>query len=157
MEKLYRHILVPLDGSKLAEAALKHALPIARSNGAEVTFLQAIWPFVRGKKGKRVTEMERTLKTEALHYMKGIAGQPEWKGLKVRTEVKFGLAENVIIDYACSKSVDLIVLSTHGRTGLKRWVFGSVAEKVLRGAAQTVLLVRSFAKRAKQWSGSKTK
>src|SRR3989304_54393 len=150
MEKLYRHILVPLDGSKLAEAALKHALPIARSNGAEVTFLQAIWPFVRGKKGKRVTEMERTLKTEALHYMKGIAGEPEWKGLKVRTEVKFGLAENVVIDYSCSKSVDLIVLSTHGRTGLKRWVFGSVAEEGLRGGAQTVLLVRSFAKRGKQ-------
>jgi len=148
MEKLYRHILVPLDGSKLAEAALKHALPIARSNGAEVTFLQAVWPFVRGR-GARVTEAERTLKTVALHYMKGIAGRPEWRGLKVRTEAKFGLAENVIIDYARSKSVDLIVLSSHGRTGLKRWVFGSVAEKVLRGATQPVLLVRSFAKAGK--------
>jgi nucleotide-binding universal stress UspA family protein len=53
------------------------------------------------------------------------------------------------LDYARSKRVDLIVLSTHGRTGLKRWVFGSVAEKVLRGAGQTVLLVRSFPKAGK--------
>ena len=148
MEKLYRHILVPLDGSKLAERALKYALPIARSSRAKVTFLQAVWPFVRGK-GVRVAEAERKLKTEALAHMRKIAGRPEWKGIDVRTEAKFGLAENVILDYARSKRVDLIVLSTHGRTGLKRWVFGSVAEKVLRGAAQTVLLVRSFSKAGK--------
>ncbi len=145
MEKLYRHILVPLDGSKLAERALVHALGVARSSRAKVTFLQAVWPFVRGK-GVRVTESERKLRTEGLAYMKGIAGRPGWRDLEVRTEAKFGLAENVIIDFARSKRVDLIVLSTHGRTGLSRWVFGSVAEKVLRGAKQTVLLVRSFPK-----------
>ncbi len=145
MEKLYRHILVPLDGSKLAERALVHALGVARSSRAKVTFLQAVWPFLRGK-GARVTEVERKLRMEGLAYMKGIAGRPGWKDLEVRTAAKFGLAENVILDYARSKRVDLIVLSTHGRTGLKRWVFGSVAEKVLRGAKQTVLLVRSFPK-----------
>ncbi len=148
MKKLYRHILVPLDGSKLAEAALKHARPIARLSGGKVSFLQAVWPFVRGK-GARVAEAERTLKKEALHYMKGIAGRPEWKGLDVRMEARFGLAENVILDYARSKAVDLIILSTHGRTGLKRWAFGSVAEKVLRGASQTIMLVRSVVKGGK--------
>ncbi len=150
MEKLYRHILVPLDGSKLAQAALRHALSIARSNKARVTFLQAIWPFVRGKKARaRVAETERILEKEAVRYMTGIAAKPEWKGVKVRAVAKFGLAENVISGYARTRSVDLIVLSSHGRTGLKRLVFGSVAEKVLRWATQPVLLVRSFPKRGK--------
>jgi len=81
--------------------------------------------------------------------MKKLAGRGEWKGIDVRTVAKFGLAENVILDYAQAKRVDLIVLSTHGRTGLSRWVFGSVAEKVLRGAKTTVLLVRSFARTGK--------
>jgi|GEM_PF-6117168 len=63
MEKLYRHILVPLDGSKLAERALKHALPIARSSRGRVTFLQAIWPFVRGE---QVSKTEQKLRMEAL-------------------------------------------------------------------------------------------
>jgi nucleotide-binding universal stress UspA family protein len=146
MKKLYRHILVPLDGSKLAERALKHALSIARSSRAKVTLLQAIWPFVRGE---QVSETEQKLRTEALAYMKKLAGRPEWKGIDVQTEARFGLAENVILDYARAKRADLIVLSTHGRTGLSRWVFGSVAEKVLRGAKTTVLLVRSFAKTGK--------
>ncbi|MGH8003918.1 MAG: universal stress protein [Limisphaerales bacterium] len=148
MEKLYRHILIPLDGSKLAEGALKHALPVAQASRAKVTFLSAVWPFVKGKRA-RVTETEERLSAEALAYMKKIAGRREWKRLAVRMEVKFGLAENVILDYARLRGVDLIVLSTHGRTGLKRWVFGSVAEKVLRGAKTEVLLVRSFAKSGK--------
>lgn len=125
---------------------MKHALPIARSSGGRVTFLQAIWPFVRKNE---VAETEQRLRTEAPAYMKKIAGRPEWKGIDVRTEARFGLAENVILDFARAKRVDLIVLSTHGRTGLSRWVFGSVAEKVLRGAKTTVLLVRSFAKTGK--------
>lgn len=147
MKMPYRHILVPLDGSKLAEAALKEALPLAQLNGSKVTLLQAVWPYVRFKeKNLRVVDTLRILKKEARWYLDSVAGRPGWKNLKVSTVVKAGLAENVIINYARTKPVDLIVMSTHGRTGLKRWVFGSVADKVLRYANKPVLLVRSFSK-----------
>lgn len=145
--KAYRHILIPLDGSKLAEAALNEALPLAQLSGARVTLLQAVWPYVRYKeKNLQVIDTLRIKKKEASRYLQSAARRPGWQGLKVATVVKVGLAEHVIIDYARSQPIDLIVMSTHGRTGLKRWVFGSVADKVLRYADKPVLLVRAFPK-----------
>jgi nucleotide-binding universal stress UspA family protein len=147
MKAIYKHILVPLDGSKLAEAALKAALPLAKLSGAKVTLLQVVWPYVRFKdKSIRVVDAVRILKKEASRYLQAVAERPGWKKLNVSIAIKAGLAENVIIGYARSKPIDLIVMSTHGRTGLKRWVFGSVADKVLRGATRPVLLVRAFSK-----------
>jgi nucleotide-binding universal stress UspA family protein len=147
MKAPYRHILVPLDGSKLAEAALKEALPLAKLAGAKVTLLQAVWPVIDVlNTGTQVAAIERIRKKEAQKYLDSVARRPEWKGVKVDAVVKVGLAENIIINHARSKRVDLIVMSTHGRTGLKRWVFGSVADKVLRYADRPVLLVRAFSK-----------
>lgn len=144
---LYRHILVPLDGSKLAETALKDALALAQLSGARVTFLQAVWPYVRYKeKNLRVVDTLIALKKDARGYLQTVSQRPGWNNLKISTVVKAGLAENVVIGYASSKPIDLIVMSTHGRTGLKRWVFGSVADKVLRYANKSVLLVRAFSK-----------
>lgn len=147
MEKLYKHILVPLDGSKLAEAALREALPLARSSGARITFVEAVWPIIDVMNtGTQVATIERIRKEETQKYLDGVARRPEWKGLKAEAVVKVGPAADVIIDYARSERADLIVMSTHGRSGLGRWAFGSIADKVLRGASCPVLLVRASAK-----------
>jgi nucleotide-binding universal stress UspA family protein len=147
VKAIYKHILVPLDGSKLAEAALKEALPLAKSAGARVTFLEAIWPIIDVMNtGTQVATVERIRKKEAQQYLESATRRPEWKGLKAEAVVKVGSAADVIIDYARLKRADLIVMSTHGRSGLGRWAFGSIADKVLRGASCPVLLVRASSK-----------
>ncbi len=147
MKVPYRHLLVPLDGSKLAEAALKEALPLAKSAGARVTFLEAVWPIIDVMNtGTQVATIECIRKKEAQQYLDAEARRPEWKELKASAVVKVGPAADVIIDYARSKRADLIVMSTHGRSGLGRWAFGSIADKVLRGAGCPVLLVRGSSK-----------
>ncbi len=144
---LYRHILVPLDGSKLAEAALKEALPLAKSAGARVTFIEAVWPIIDVMNtGTQVATVERIRKNEAQKYLDSVCRRPEWKALKVQSVVKVGPAADVIIDYARATRADLIVMSTHGRSGLGRWAFGSIADKILRGADCPVLLVRASSK-----------
>jgi nucleotide-binding universal stress UspA family protein len=144
----YRHILIPLDGSKLAEAALKEALPLVNSAGARVTFIEAVWPIIDVlNTGTQVAAVERLRKNEAQKYLDSVARRAEWKALHAKTAVKVGPAADVILDYARSKRADLIVMSTHGRSGLGRWAFGSIADKVLHGAICPVLLVRASGKR----------
>jgi nucleotide-binding universal stress UspA family protein len=144
----YRHILVPLDGSKLAEAALKEALPLVNSAGARVTFIEAVWPIIDVlNTGTQVAAVERIRKNEAQKYLDSVARRTEWEVLKPEAVVKVGPAADVILDYARAKRADLIVMSTHGRSGLGRWAFGSIADKVLHGAICPVLLVRASGKR----------
>lgn len=76
------------------------------------------------------------MKTEAEKYVRGIAKRLEAQGVRARGEIRFGLAANVLLDVAEEADVSLIALSTHGRGGLSRWVFGSVAEKVIRALAR---------------------
>ena len=147
-EPPYRHILIPLDGSKLAEAALKEALPLAKSPGVRVTFIEAVWPIIDVlNTGTQVAAVERLRRNEAQKYLDAVARRADWKALKPEAVVKIGPAADVIIDYARAKRADLIVMSTHGRSGLGRWAFGSIADKVLHGSHCPVLLVRASAKR----------
>lgn len=146
MKKPYKQILVCLDGSKLAETALPEAVALARLTGAKITLLETVWPIIDiMDTGTQVAYVERVRKEEANRYLKSVARRPEYRGVPMQPVVRIGPAADVIIDYARSKPVDLIVMSTHGRSGVRRWVFGSVADKVLRGATRPVLLVRAFA------------
>jgi nucleotide-binding universal stress UspA family protein len=126
---------------------LKDALSLAKMNGAKVTFLQAVGPIIDiMDTGSQVAYVERIRKHEAQRYLDSVTRRPEWKGLKTEAVVRVGHSADVIIDYARLKRADLIVMSTHGRSGLGRWAFGSVADKVLRGANRPVLLVRASSK-----------
>jgi nucleotide-binding universal stress UspA family protein len=145
--KRYKHILVPLDGSELAELALTDALSLAQLNQAEVVLLQVISPFeyIVGDSAPMtfVDELVKIHQDEALNYLEGITGREEGKNLKVHLAVEIGTPAETIIDYAHQEPIDLIVMATHGRSGLRRWVYGSVADKVLRGADVPILLVRA--------------
>ena len=149
---MYRRILVPLDGSVLAEAALPHAISIARCSGSSITLLEVATPITVATAidPLTTTAAEATLALEsidaaeqtAIDYLAGVARRPEFEGIPVQTEVVRGTAAPEIIRRAHAGDVDLIAMSTHGRTGLGRLVFGSVADQVLREAGLPILLIR---------------
>jgi nucleotide-binding universal stress UspA family protein len=140
-------IAVPLDGSELAERALSEALTPGKALNAEVILLQVI-PGADDviREGARIISIDeqwQALKDRALQYLNGVRNRPEWSGVATRVAVEMGNPAETILDYCQQHGIDRIVMATHGRTGMSRWVFGSVAEKVLRAADRTVVLVRA--------------
>lgn len=148
MTKQYKHILVPLDGSELAETALDDAVSVAESSHADITLLQVI-PTIEEVLGSGtdhpiyIDEQWASKRANAVDYLNKVHKQLHCKEVEVHPAVEMGSAAEIIIDYAHDHPVDLIVMATHGRSGLKRWVYGSVADKVLRGADVPVLLIRA--------------
>ena len=139
-------ILVPLDGSPLAELALREAAGLSKLPNTEVTLLEVIPPIedviAMGPHEIAIDEQWELQRADALRYLRCIANRPEWQGVPVKTVVEMGPPAETILAFAEKNGIGRIVMSTHGRTGLGRWVFGSVADKVLRAASTTVVLVR---------------
>lgn len=139
-------ILVPLDGSPLAELALPEALALAKLPESKVILLHVISTIedvIPDGEAIAIDQQWETRKIRALNYLKSICARPDWKHLNVHVAVEMGTPADVILDFASKHGVDRIVMSTHGRTGLNRWVYGSVADKVLGAADRTVVLVRA--------------
>jgi nucleotide-binding universal stress UspA family protein len=148
---MYDMILVPLDGSELAETALAHALGLARLNQAQVTLLQVVPPieYVLAAETEYpifIDQQWDSQKRLAMEYLQGVCKRMRCNDIKICQAVEMGPAAEMIIDYAHEHSVDLIAMATHGRSGLQRWVYGSVADKVLRGVDLPVLLIRAHEK-----------
>jgi nucleotide-binding universal stress UspA family protein len=139
-------ILVPLDGSPLAESALAEALTLARALPAEVILLQVIpsaeliheWGITIP-----VDEQWEVRRARALEYLNRVRARPEWQGTTGEAAVVLGSPAEAILEYSRKHAIDRIVMATHGRTGVARWVIGSVADKVLRASDKTVILVRA--------------
>lgn len=149
MTKHYKHILVPLDSSELAETALDDAVSLADMSHADVTLLHVI-PSIERVLGAEIghpvyiDEQWASKKADAMDYLAGVRKRLECKEVEIHPAVEMGSPAEIIIDYAHHHPVDLIVMATHGRSGLKRWVYGSVADKVLRGANLPILLIRAY-------------
>ncbi len=141
-----RPIVVPLDGSTVAEAALPIALEMAALPKVEVTFLHVIEAPERViGDGERITigRQWETEKRRACEYLDSLRSRPEWQVCDVEIAVEMGKPAETILDFADALRAAYIVMSTHGRSGVQRWVYGSVADKVLRAARTTVVLVRA--------------
>jgi nucleotide-binding universal stress UspA family protein len=146
---LPHRILVPLDGSMLAEQALPLAADLARRGNAGLILCRGIgWPRDRG--GVPTDEelpgdvaLIRQARELAQRYLTGVSQGLIRPGLAVTTVVVVGPAADAILACAEGQQAELIVMSTHGRGGLGRWVYGSVADRVLRGATIPILLVRA--------------
>ena len=146
---MYKDILLALDGSPLAEAAVPHARALAKAFGARVTLLSVVQPVgiypqsgVVGPVVSIALNVEEEMES-VRRYLRTIAEQFEAEGINVEEVVREGDAASQICDYAHESRADLIVMSTHGRSGVQRWVYGSVADKVLRGAKVPILLIRA--------------
>jgi nucleotide-binding universal stress UspA family protein len=140
----YRRVLVPLDGSPLAETVLPVVSKLARPLGLEIALLRivptVIPQVVEGSRRVIMDDSER-LSREATAYLEGVADRLCADGFRTLTSVRTGVADREILAGARECGADLIAMTTHGRSGLGRLLFGSVAEAVMRHAEIPVLLV----------------
>lgn len=144
---MYKKALVPLDGSKLAECALSHVQSLVNDGAiGEVVLLNVVGidnPWDEMGKGIYFGGMKQELINTAQKYLERIRRDLDAKGIKVKTEfIEANRPAHVITEYARENGVDLIVLATHGYTGLQKMFLGSVAFKVLHESSVPVLLIR---------------
>jgi nucleotide-binding universal stress UspA family protein len=141
---MYRKILVPLDGSELAETALPHATLLAASTGAELVLIRVCVPRFLGPQatGEAVVQ-ESGDRAEAELYLQEWQSRLRARGVKSSYHVGTGNVADAIAKQARADDVDLVVMSTHGRTGTQLWAYGSVAYSMLKVAPCSVLVVRT--------------
>lgn len=147
---MFRHILVPLDGSARAERALPVAARIAHASGGSILILQVVSPpvdFGGGlAAGALLTgDMVESEIAEATSYLRKIATSEVLAGATTTTEVLYGSPAQDILAYAETQEMDLIILCSHGRTGFKQWVLGSVAHRLVHQSTVPVLVLNEHA------------
>ena len=145
---MYSRILVPLDGSDLAEQALPYAVALADVLDSPVVLLRVpenIHPlghddfdFSSSLQGMSAED----LKKESVDYLDGVASRLRNQGLKVSAKVRTGEAADLIVEEAAFEEDTIVIMASRGRSGIARWVMGSVADAVLRGVEGPLLLVR---------------
>ena len=147
---MYKKILAPLDGSKLAECVLSHVEALAGGcKEKEVIFAQVVVPFRMpiasdyALAPEEVARIDAQTMAEADRYLKQVQGKIKLNGISMQSKVLRGSPAEALGDYAAKNGVDLIVIATHGRSGVSRWVWGSVADRILRSARFPVLMVRA--------------
>lgn len=141
---MLERILIPLDGSERAEAILTQVRPLLKRSDADVILLRAVTDFVPADPTSAGILAPPDSREAADRYVSSWAAILSREGVRARGIARSGPAAEVILDVAAQEHATLIAMTTHGRTGLSRWVLGSVAEKVVRAADAPTLVVRSF-------------
>lgn len=149
MVNLYKKILVPLDGSDFAAQALAHAEILARTFGSSLELLRVVQDietsvglaaeFDIGRRENWQADLMRHAQESLATYAADLAS----RGIAATTRIERGDPSECIVDCAARDGVDLIVMTTHGRSGVARWVYGSVASRILNHAPCPLLLVRT--------------
>ena len=146
---MYERVLIPLDGSKVAEGILPFAENVAGPLDAEVVLLRVVEPVspaeAMASAGVAFPDTLFLRELTAKDYLAALAKGLETKGLRVRTALRVGAPAAAIVAAAAEEKADLIAMTTHGRSGFRRVLFGSVAESVLRSAEVPVLMMRMAA------------
>lgn len=148
---MYRHIMVPLDGSKLAECVLPHVEAIASGcDVGKVTLVRVVEPLhlhggiESGFSPEERQRLENDSIDVARKYLDQLVQRLKDIGITAQSEVLHGHVIDELTDYADKNGVDLIIIATHGRSGVSRWVWGSIADRILRSAGVPVLMVRAL-------------
>ncbi len=146
---MYKKILVPFDGSAIAEAVLPHAQALAKAEGAEIVLLSIpITPSIEflarspGLANKVIEETE--IETEA--YLEKEEAKLKGEGSKTSRIMREGPISEMILEMADEVHADVIAMSTHGRSGIQRWLMGSVADRVVHHSHIPVMLIHPFSK-----------
>jgi nucleotide-binding universal stress UspA family protein len=146
---MYKRIMVPLDGSKLAECVLPHVESLVKAGQVgELVFVRVVEPFnfLSGETMPRQDEIARLdaqARAEGENYVQNVAGRMKSNAVTVRGEVLFGKPSVQLSEYANNGGFDLVIIATHGRSGISRWVWGSVADRLLRAVCMPILMVRA--------------
>lgn len=143
---MFTKLLIPLDGSKTAERALPYTRYLAQETNVVVELLAVVdvanmATHMTAERALHVDTMVEDAVRASEKYLEAIAGT--LTAAKINTVVDTGRPEEVIIEKAAAEQDTLITMASHGRSGMNRWLLGSVAEKVLRGATNPVLLIRA--------------
>jgi nucleotide-binding universal stress UspA family protein len=149
---MYRKILVPLDGSELAECVIPHVMNIAKGCGvSEVILFRVCEPPViladypenlLPKWEDHVRQETAYVQQQCRLYLDGTEKRFKEAGLNVTTESGLGNPAELIVDYAVQNQVDLIIMASHGRSGIMRWAYGSTADKILRSSPMPVMIIK---------------
>lgn len=152
-KKMYEKMLVPLDGSPLAECVLPHVEKLAKDcHMKEVILLRICEPpsipsdypaSIPASWEEHVSQVTDYTQQQCRLYLGDMEKRLKDLGLKVRSESRLGNAVDEITDYASKNDVDLIIMASHGRSGISRWAYGSIADKVLRSTCVPVLMVKA--------------
>jgi universal stress protein A len=140
-----QHILVPTDFSEYADYALDYAIELAQKLQAHLTFLHVIYPMpltMEDFDASGFTPYLEEIETDAQQRLQILLNRVRQEGLQGETAIVQGVPFQAIVDMAESQDIDLIVMGTHGRTGLTHVLMGSVAERVVRMAPCPVLVTR---------------
>ena len=149
---MFKRVIIPLDGSELAEAILPFIIQIAGPLDIEVTLvrvLQPVPPEVVEGVGRVMIDDVGQRQAEAQTYLADLATSIGTSGVRVRTDVRIGVPVREIVECVRERDADLVAMTTHGRSGLGRFLFGSVAEAVLRQAEVPVFFLRQTEKQAR--------
>ena len=143
---MYKRLLVPLDGSPTSEAALTQAIALAKTCGSVITVMMVYGPFpyiaAAAEYGSYQAQLAEDLRLEAQQTVNAACTRVEAAGLKVTSHVaELQKVWRAILDIAQSDKADLIVMGSHGRSGLDRLVMGSVTQRVLQHTQLPVLVV----------------
>jgi nucleotide-binding universal stress UspA family protein len=145
---MYAKVLVPLDGSELAACVLEHLKKVVSKDGAsEVILIRVVEPISSfelaswSQGGYTSKDIENMNMENAKAYLSLAAEKLRNQGISSQTKVIFGIPAESILEYAEKNYVDLIIISTHGRSGIVRWAFGSVANKIAHQSQIPVLLI----------------
>lgn len=146
---MYKKVLVTLDGSPQAECVMPHLEAIARTGVEHIELISVVEPFEIPTRGRiainddDLKKIAADLKSDTHKYLAGVAERLGHSGIKVHPIVLTGKPAETLIDYIGNNDVDLVIMATHGRSGINRLVWGSIAEKVLRSIGTPVLLVKN--------------
>jgi len=149
--EMYKTILVPLDGSELAECVLPYVESMIKEKQVEKvilvrvieTFLSTVGHYGEGISKEAVDRLYGELTTTAEEYLKKIKDRISTDGVEVQGEIIRGAAAESVADFAKENNVDLIAVATHGHSGISRWAVGSTADKILRSSCVPVLMVKA--------------
>lgn len=154
---MYKKILVPLDGSELAECVLPHVETIMQGCGVkEIKFIRVVEPVTLPAGsltdgGAAFTELDAKdardsldarNESEAAKYLAGMVERYQKSGVKVESVLLKGRHAEELIDYVKESDADLVIIASHGRSGIGRWIYGSTTEKLLRSVCIPILMVR---------------
>jgi nucleotide-binding universal stress UspA family protein len=142
---MFEHVLVPLDGSSLAECVLPHAVALAQAFGSQVTLLEVIEPTTSGQEVQAVDPLRWEIRrSEAEAYLTAVGERLEAVGIETQEVLLEGDGAERILDLAHERDVDLTIMSSHGRGGLSKWNINSTVQKVILQAYMPVLIVRAY-------------
>ncbi len=136
----FERILVPLDGSDCAEMILPTVEKFATDYKSSISLLQVA--LAHSFPGKNLAEAEREAVKQSEDYLKKIEAQLKAKGYKVDTHVRYGEPAEEILEHASQKDIDLVAITTHGRSGVKKFLLGGIVSKILRHSPKPIFLVR---------------